>query len=170
MKVFDILTENIIDILEKGGKGKGKSEGSFNSEELKKGIEIEKEHVVGNPDITDEEKTQIATKIAKDHLEEIPDYYTRLIKMEDEAKKENKQPEKESEFDKTIKEMVEADVVGTAGSGTVYSGDTYAPGDARKPTIIAPMMRRTFPELLLGGKKVKQWKRKKSKKSRKSKK
>lgn len=31
----------------------------------------------------------VARKIAIDHLKEIPDYYTRLVKMEKEAKKEN---------------------------------------------------------------------------------
>lgn len=45
--------------------------------ELNKGIDIEKEHT------DDEEK---ATEIAKDHLMEISDYYTRLDKMEKQAK------------------------------------------------------------------------------------
>lgn len=49
------------------------------NEQIKMGIEVEKEH-------TDDEK--IAEEIAKDHLWEIPDYYTRLKKMEDEAKQE----------------------------------------------------------------------------------
>ena len=47
--------------------------------ELKKGIKLEREHT----DIK-----AIAKTIAKDHLDEIPDYYTRLIKMERQAKKE----------------------------------------------------------------------------------
>jgi len=50
----------------------------FNSEQLKLGIEVEKEH-------SDDPK--IAKQIAKAHLAEIPDYYTRLKKMESEAKK-----------------------------------------------------------------------------------
>jgi len=33
-------------------------------------------------------------------------------------------------------------------AGTVTSGDTYAPGDARLPKILIPMIRRTFPELI----------------------
>jgi hypothetical protein len=45
--------------------------------ELAMGIKIEMEH-------TDD--PTIAKKIAVDHLSEIPDYYTRLKKMEDEAK------------------------------------------------------------------------------------
>ena len=33
-------------------------------------------------------------------------------------------------------------------ANTVTSGDTYAPGDARLPKILIPMIRRTFPELI----------------------
>ena len=52
---------------------------NFNSEQLEMGIEMEQEH-------TDD--LEIAKSIAKAHLSEIPDYYTRLKKMEDEAKSE----------------------------------------------------------------------------------
>ena len=44
--------------------------------QLKKGIEIEMEH---------SDNVEFAKRIAKDHLDEIPDYYTRLVKMEKEA-------------------------------------------------------------------------------------
>lgn len=44
--------------------------------ELAMGIEIEKEH---SPDIS------VRARIALDHLAEIPDYYTRLKEMEEEA-------------------------------------------------------------------------------------
>lgn len=47
--------------------------GKYNPKELAMGIEVEKEHV---------SYPSIAEKIAKDHLAEIPDYYTRLKKME----------------------------------------------------------------------------------------
>jgi len=50
----------------------------FDPEQIKMGIEVEKEH-------TDNE--DIALQIAKDHLAEIPDYYTRLKKMEKSAGK-----------------------------------------------------------------------------------
>jgi len=50
-------------------------------EQLRMGIKVEMEH-------TDD--PQIAEKIARDHLMEIPDYYTRLIKMEEEAIKKPK--------------------------------------------------------------------------------
>ena len=32
--------------------------------------------------------------------------------------------------------------------GTIDSGDNYAPGDARLPKVLIPMIRRTFPELI----------------------
>ena len=49
------------------------------TKELNMGIKVEMEHV-------DDDK--LAKEIAMDHLVEIPDYYTRLKTMEDEAKKE----------------------------------------------------------------------------------
>lgn len=48
-----------------------------NDEELKKGIKVEMEHTTDKA---------IAEKIARDHLAEIPDYYTRLAAMEKQAK------------------------------------------------------------------------------------
>jgi len=51
----------------------------YDPEELKAGIEVEKEH-------TDQEA--LAKSIAKDHLDELPDYYTRLKRMEDEGQQE----------------------------------------------------------------------------------
>ena len=59
----------------------GKRASYFNQEELKKGIQIEYEHT---------KSTFLAMRIAMDHLAEIPDYYTRLIKMENDAKEEMK--------------------------------------------------------------------------------
>lgn len=50
-------------------------------DQLKKGTEIELEH-------TDDKN--IAREIAKDHLFEFPDYYDRLEKMEEKAKRELK--------------------------------------------------------------------------------
>jgi len=49
--------------------------------ELEMGRKVEMEHTI-NPNF--------AKRIALDHLAEIPDYYTRLIAMENEAKGENK--------------------------------------------------------------------------------
>jgi hypothetical protein len=61
-----------------GGKADGKPDSDFSEKQLSVGDRIEKEHT------TDPAK---AHEIAKDHLEEIPDYYTRLVKMEREAEK-----------------------------------------------------------------------------------
>lgn len=47
--------------------------------QLKKGVKVEREHT---------NKDSLAREIAKDHLEEFPDYYDRLDKMEKQAKKE----------------------------------------------------------------------------------
>jgi hypothetical protein len=74
-------------------------DGKFDGEQLKKGIEVEKEH-------TDNE--EMAKQIAKAHLAEIPDYYTRLNKMEEEAKniKKEDMSKKDSKEDK-IDELLE---------------------------------------------------------------
>ena len=53
--------------------------------QLKKGVKVEMEHT---------DNKQVALEIARDHVEEFVDYYTRLEKMENEAKKENKDNEK----------------------------------------------------------------------------
>jgi hypothetical protein len=50
----------------------------FNRKQLKMGIKIEKEHT---------DSPTVAKAIAHDHLSEIPDYYTRLKKMEKDAEK-----------------------------------------------------------------------------------
>jgi hypothetical protein len=66
MILSNILTE---------GNSKGFT-GSYDPKQLKMGIQVEYEHT----DIT-----LISEKISRDHLAEIPDYYTRLAKMEKEA-------------------------------------------------------------------------------------
>ena len=55
------------------GKNRDKKDSDFDSKELKLGIKIEMEHI-------DDES--IAKEIAKDHLSELPDYYSKLVKME----------------------------------------------------------------------------------------
>jgi len=57
----------------------GITEADVDPKELEIGTEVEKEHY-GNP--------RLARMIALDHLAEIPDYYTRLEKMEKQAKLE----------------------------------------------------------------------------------
>jgi len=68
-KIYAIISEVFT-----GGRSKGK--GEYDAEQMKMGIEVEKEHSTN---------TLLAAKIAKDHLKEFPDYYTRLLKMEKEA-------------------------------------------------------------------------------------
>ena len=77
MDLYQIVCEamNCPDANGKAQK-EGLTEDEVNPQELAMGIEIEKEHT-GNP--------QLAKTIALDHLAEIPDYYTRLKKMEREA-------------------------------------------------------------------------------------
>ena len=61
-----------------GGKAEGRSASEFSREQLRMGRKVEMEHT-RNP--------RIATEIAKDHLAEIKDYYTRLRRMERQAKR-----------------------------------------------------------------------------------
>lgn len=58
------------------GKHNNIPDDKFDPDQLKLGIKIEHEHT-NNP--------ILAKAIAKDHLFEIPDYYTRLVKMERDA-------------------------------------------------------------------------------------
>lgn len=65
------------------GKHNDVPDSEYDPEELKMGIKVEMEHIPGH--YSKEMATRIATAIAKDHLAEIKDYYTRLVKMEKEA-------------------------------------------------------------------------------------
>ena len=74
----DILESEIITLLYSlfaEGKSKGNKK-DYDKNQLNRGIEVEMEHTT-NP--------IIAEKIAKDHLSELPDYYTRLDKLERDA-------------------------------------------------------------------------------------
>lgn len=62
-----------------GGLADKKKPSDFRAKELKAGKKVEREHT-NDPDV--------ACEIAMDHLQEIPDYYTRLGKMEREAKRQ----------------------------------------------------------------------------------
>lgn len=62
-----------------GGIADNKGANEFDQDELNMGIQVEMEH-------TDD--LELAKEIAMDHLVEIPDYYSRLLNMENEAKKE----------------------------------------------------------------------------------
>jgi len=70
------MWRNIAEDLIPGGLADDAPDSAFNSEELTRGIEVENEHT---------QNEEMAREIAKDHLSEIPDYYTRLAQMEKEA-------------------------------------------------------------------------------------
>ena len=76
-----LLLEHYLEYLYEVGKHNDAPDDMFDKDELKSGESIEHEH-------TDDDET--AKSIAKDHLSEpgLEDYYTRLKKMEKEAKKE----------------------------------------------------------------------------------
>jgi hypothetical protein len=76
-EAYKIATEFVSFLGNGKAREQGFSEEDADPEQLKMGVEVEKEH-------TTNEDT--AKRIALDHLAEIPDYYTRLKKMEDEAK------------------------------------------------------------------------------------
>lgn len=63
----------------KGGKADGKDITKYDLKQILLGIKIEQEHTTNK---------MIALEITMDHLDEIPDYYTRLIEMEEEAEEE----------------------------------------------------------------------------------
>lgn len=71
-----------------GGVGDNLSQEDVDQEELAMGMKVEMEHIAKNDKISEEIKAAIAKDIAMDHLKEIPDYYTRLLAMELEAKEE----------------------------------------------------------------------------------
>jgi hypothetical protein len=58
----------------------------FDVEQLRMGMDVELEHGTHDPDtnVTDDDET-VTAKIARAHLNEFPDYYTRLSAMEAEA-------------------------------------------------------------------------------------
>lgn len=82
-----IIKEHGIDINKyreklKGGRADGKDITRYELNELLVGIKVEREHT------TDK---YTALEIATDHLEEFPDYYTRLEEMEEKAEKDWKE-------------------------------------------------------------------------------
>ena len=58
----------------------------FDVEQFRMGIDVELEHGTRDPDtnVTDDD-VEVTAKIARAHLNEFPDYYTRLAVMESEA-------------------------------------------------------------------------------------
>jgi hypothetical protein len=77
-KVYWVLSQyaNGKDIVN-GGKGDTQPDSNVDAKQLAMGTKVEAEHTTNK---------ELAKQIAKDHLVEISDYYTRLKKMEDGAK------------------------------------------------------------------------------------
>lgn len=63
----------------KGGKADGQKLTKYDLDQLLMGIKVETEHTSDR---------LIALEIVTDHLEEFPDYYTRLLEMEHEAERD----------------------------------------------------------------------------------
>jgi hypothetical protein len=61
----------------------------FDIEQFRSGMDVELEHGLHDPstNVTDDDP-MVTGKIALAHLNEFPDYYTRLERMEEEAKRE----------------------------------------------------------------------------------
>lgn len=70
--------DTMVEELHEKGKSKGKPDSAYDADELAMGVKVEMEHGLGRG---------AAREIAKDHLEEMPDYYTRLKKMEKKTEK-----------------------------------------------------------------------------------
>ena len=70
------------------GKSLGIDWSEFDVEEYRMGMDVELEHGKHDPatNVTNDDPLTTG-KIALAHLKEFPDYYTRLEKMEEEAKK-----------------------------------------------------------------------------------
>jgi hypothetical protein len=66
------------------------SSSPFDLEQFRMGMDVELEHGLHDPltNVTDSDPL-VTGKIALAHLNEFPDYYTRLARMEDEAKRDN---------------------------------------------------------------------------------
>lgn len=61
----------------------------FDVEEFRAGMDVELEHGIHDleTNVTDDDP-RVTAKIARAHLNEFPDYYTRLERMEEEAKRD----------------------------------------------------------------------------------
>ena len=71
------------------GEQLGVNWSKFNIDQFKRGIKVELEHGTISPltNVTND-NLLITGKIALAHLNEFPDYYTRLLKMEKEAEQQ----------------------------------------------------------------------------------
>ena len=86
-KFINSLMIDIVGAFLLGGKS-NETPVEYDPNELKLGIEIEKEHFSAFGLINEKLINYLAEKVAKDHLAEFPYYYTALKKMEQELSKE----------------------------------------------------------------------------------
>ena len=65
------------------------SSSPFDVDEFRAGMDVELEHGLHDPatNVTDDDP-HVTARIARAHLNEFPDYYTRLERMEEEAKRD----------------------------------------------------------------------------------
>ena len=119
----------------KGGRSDGKKDSDYNQKELKMGRKVEMEHTK-NP--------KIANEIAKDHLQEIPDYYTRLKKMEAkagiyDARKDRRSglfgPAKNEKLAKVI--TIKSPVAFKHSISTLKGKDGKVSGEEKKALVLA---------------------------------
>jgi hypothetical protein len=77
-----------LDIARQIGEALGIDWHQFDIEQFRMGLEVELEHGTIDPktNVTNDDPL-LTGKIASAHLNEFPDYYTRLAKMEEEADK-----------------------------------------------------------------------------------
>ena len=105
------------------GKSLGVDWDDYSFEEFLSGINIELEHgTKGNWDVTDDD-LETTAKIALAHLDEIPDYYTRLKEMEDNAKEElsrESSPDEDNVEEGTSNESLARRVTRTIGRLNSY--------------------------------------------------
>jgi hypothetical protein len=65
------------------------SSSRFDVDQFRMGLDVELEHGVRNPETNVTDDDEVTTgKIARAHLNEFPDYYTRLARMETEAERD----------------------------------------------------------------------------------
>lgn len=106
--IYELMSIFVEFLTEGRANEEGVTEDDVDAEELKLGVEVEKEHTTNK---------EIARRVALDHLAEISDYYTRLAKMEEEglAAKEGKLSEDvgEVEIDISAVEVAVGEVENT---------------------------------------------------------
>jgi len=84
-----------VDRLERTAAGRAADGTLVSFEQLRKGMQVEREHGLHDllTNVTDDDPL-VTAKIALAHLNEFPDYYTRLERMEQEARRDEQSAER----------------------------------------------------------------------------